>query len=184
MHSIKDIYYNPKFFTDEEIDAFCSKHEVSSTNNWIDAKVTGPQNYNPSFRKTKLKLLSPSSTDYFLMKFVFGVMEANHKKFKKDIKTYLLEALNLLKYTKDLDHFKMHNDNGGAPSKRQLSCIVFLSNEDYYEGGGLVFYGNKNKEGRFRLQTEKGTLIVFPSEMFHEVTPVTNGTRLSLVMWV
>ena len=29
----------------------------------------------------------------------------------------------------------------------------------------------------------KGTLIVFPSDTYHQVTPVTRGERRSLVSW-
>jgi PKHD-type hydroxylase len=30
---------------------------------------------------------------------------------------------------------------------------------------------------------EKGTLVFFPSFVWHRVTPVTSGTRYSLVLW-
>ena len=30
----------------------------------------------------------------------------------------------------------------------------------------------------------KGSIIVFPSFLYHQVTPITKGTRYSLVMWV
>ena len=30
----------------------------------------------------------------------------------------------------------------------------------------------------------KGSIIVFESKLIHEVTPVTSGTRYSLVKWV
>jgi len=29
----------------------------------------------------------------------------------------------------------------------------------------------------------KGSIVVFPSYVFHRVTPVTRGTRYSLVCW-
>ena len=31
--------------------------------------------------------------------------------------------------------------------------------------------------------TMQGTIIIFPSMLQHRVTPVTNGTRYSLVQW-
>jgi PKHD-type hydroxylase len=37
------------------------------------------------------------------------------------------------------------------------------------------------------LQTcarQKGSALLFPSYMLHRVTPVTSGTRKSLVLWV
>ena len=34
------------------------------------------------------------------------------------------------------------------------------------------------------MDKTQGTLIMFPSYVLHEVTPVTKGTRNSLVTWV
>ena len=31
--------------------------------------------------------------------------------------------------------------------------------------------------------SKKGSIIIFPSFNWHQVTPVTRGTRYSLVMW-
>lgn len=189
MYTEKDIRCVSNFFTDNEVDQFCEKQNVFSEDNWEDSTIINSTEhegkYDPAVRKAKVKYLYPTSTDPFLMKFVFGVIEANHTKFKKDSISPLRESLNLLKYTNNSSLFKMHIDSGSSSiSARQLSCIVILSKIADYEGGGLVFYGNERGAGRFRLHTEKGSLIVFPSDMFHEVTPITKGTRLSLIMWV
>ena len=34
------------------------------------------------------------------------------------------------------------------------------------------------------MPREQGQIIVFPSYTLHEVTPITKGTRYSLVSWV
>ena len=44
------------------------------------------------------------------------------------------------------------------------------------------FWGNTNlpmDEGVFK----QGTIIVFPSILLHTITPITQGTRYSLVQW-
>jgi len=71
---------------------------------------------------------------------------------------------------------------------RKLSMTVNLSKPEDYEGGNLRFdYGPhipKNEE-RFHDCIEirpQGSIIVFPSFIYHQVTPVTKGTRYSLVM--
>jgi SM-20-related protein len=33
------------------------------------------------------------------------------------------------------------------------------------------------------VQGETGALIAFPSEMLHEVTPITRGERFTIVSW-
>jgi len=63
---------------------------------------------------------------------------------------------------------------------RKLSLTVQLSDENSYEGGDLIFYdgssGDKAPRGR-------GSVIVFDSRVFHEITPITRGVRYSLVKW-
>lgn len=186
MFSQDDVYSFVNFFSEKEVDNFCERHQTNKDIDWVDAEITGDISYDPTIRKTKLKSLRHNRNDLFITKFVYGIVQANERKFKKNINTYFLENITLLKYSKDNDFFRIHCDSGedDRTSARQLSAIVPLSNTNEYEGGGLVFYGNKECENRFRLHTAKGSLIVFPSKMFHEVTPVTSGTRLSLVMWV
>ena len=56
--------------------------------------------------------------------------------------------------------------------------MSILLNDDY-EGGNFEFRGMGEEEC---LEGE-GTVIVFPSFNWHQVTPVTKGTRYSLVAW-
>ena len=62
-----------------------------------------------------------------------------------------------------------------------------LSNPNDYEGGNLEFDFRDNEEGsQPRVCKEirkKGSIIVFPSFVWHRVTPVTKGLRHSLVCW-
>jgi len=69
---------------------------------------------------------------------------------------------------------------------RKLSMTINLSDEDDYEGGNLRFDLGPHQKNRFLECTEirpKGSIIVFPSSIYHQVTPVKKGTRYSLVMW-
>ena len=56
-----------------------------------------------------------------------------------------------------------------------------------YEGGELEFdFLNKGRGSNIRVCKEvktKGSLVVFPSFLWHRVTPVIRGTRYSLVIW-
>ena len=69
------------------------------------------------------------------------------------------------------------NDNSIT---RKLSLTVQLSDEDSYEGGDLIFYNGSIKD---KSPRGKGSVIVFDSRLFHEITPVIKGTRYSLVKW-
>ena len=62
---------------------------------------------------------------------------------------------------------------------RKLSMTVNLNKPEDYDGGNLQFDSVPEVE-EIRAQ---GSIIIFPSYIYHQVTPVTRGTRYSLVMW-
>ena len=71
---------------------------------------------------------------------------------------------------------------------RKLSVTVSLSDETEYEGGDFEFdFRNKDAEkSQPQVCKEirpKGSIVVFPSFVWHRVKPVISGTRHSLVVW-
>ena len=64
---------------------------------------------------------------------------------------------------------------------RKLSFSVQLNDPKDYKGGELNLYTSEKPE---TMKKEQGTLILFPSFILHEVTPVTKGERNALVSWV
>ena len=98
-----------------------------------------------------------------------------------------LESLQYGEYREDDDggHFSKHvdalrvvaNHNG----YRKLSFSIQLSDPNEYEGGELLLHYGPSP---VPANKEQGTMIIFPSTMLHEVTPVTRGVRRSLVGWV
>ena len=72
---------------------------------------------------------------------------------------------------------------------RKLSVTVSLSDPKDYKGGELEFdfrQNDPNKKRQIRKCTEilpKGSLVVFPSFVWHRVCPVKSGERNSLVIW-
>ena len=87
-----------------------------------------------------------------------------------------------------------HNpDNPNTHGKiRKLSMTCQLTDGSEYEGGELEF-DFRNYDPHMRDEAKhlkqakeilpKGSIIVFPSFVWHRVKPVTKGTRYSLVMW-
>ena len=75
---------------------------------------------------------------------------------------------------------------------RKLSMTCQLTDGSEYEGGELEF-DFRNYDPHMRDETQhlkkakeilpKGSIIVFPSFIWHRVKPVTSGTRYSLVAW-
>ena len=60
----------------------------------------------------------------------------------------------------------------------KLTIIIFLSNEgEDYQGGEFKFFDGTHIEGK------EGRILILPSFYGHEVKPITNGHRYSLVTW-
>jgi SM-20-related protein len=97
------------------------------------------------------------------------------------------------------DFFAAHQDRGsdrrGAEfaQQREISVVIFLNDEtsedrpDTYEGGALTLFGlldsDDDRSVGLPVSGEAGALIGFPSEMLHEVTPITRGERFTVVSW-
>jgi len=85
---------------------------------------------------------------------------------------------------------KPYQEEGPTKGKiRKLSNIVQLTDPKEYEGGELEFDfrqydpDKKRKTQIAKEITPKGSIIVFPSFVWHRVKPVTKGLRYSLVNW-
>jgi PKHD-type hydroxylase len=97
-----------------------------------------------------------------------------------------------VRYPKDNGDGKKHSEKwifnpNYAGKIRKLSMTVNLTDPKNYKGGNLKFdFGPHAARGRYHTCTEirpRGSVIVFPSDRYHQVTPITSGTRYSLVMW-
>ena len=88
---------------------------------------------------------------------------------------------------------KTYSEKGNYYGKvRKLSMTCQLTDGSEYTGGELEFdfrnYDPHMREEAKHLKRAKeilpkGSIIVFPSFVWHRVKPVTKGTRYSLVMW-
>ena len=87
---------------------------------------------------------------------------------------------------------KPYQRQQGDPSNgkvRKLSVTLTLSDPKDYKGGELEFdFRNldPDKKPNIRKCKEilpKGSLVVFPADLWHRVCPVKKGSRYSLVIW-
>lgn len=95
------------------------------------------------------------------------------------------------------DFFVAHQDGNtgmlrsGREQSRNISVVIFLNRQsetallDAYSGGTLVFSDWRPPGGykSLNLHGEAGLLVAFRAETTHEVLPVTNGERFSIVSW-
>jgi PKHD-type hydroxylase len=112
------------------------------------------------------------------------MLEANNKYWKLNI-TDFGEVMRQMRYG-PTDHFKSwHVDHGpGDTAFRKLTMIVQLSDESEYTGGDFQFAGfpidNSPDFGPINPKA-KGCGIIFPTYVFHRVTPILSGERRTLV---
>ena len=96
-------------------------------------------------------------------------------------------------------YYGWHTDQVATPMKhpnkningkiRKLSLTLQLTDKTKYEGGDFQFKWIQNdKKDLLNIITvddakDVGTLIIFPSFVWHQVLPITKGKRESLVNW-
>jgi len=97
------------------------------------------------------------------------------------------EQIQLTAYDKD-GFYGWHQDWDTLnilPTVRKVSVIALLSDPSEFEGGQLqIDVGKFHANGGLDIEMKRGTVIAFPSFVFHQVTPVTSGKRYSAVCWI
>ncbi|EPA9107409.1 Fe2+-dependent dioxygenase [Acinetobacter nosocomialis] len=65
--------------------------------------------------------------------------------------------------------------------RTDLSCTLFLSEPEEYEGGDLVV---EDTYGYHEVKLPAGDMILYPSTSLHEVTAIASGCRIASFFWV
>ena len=139
---------------------------------------------NNANRSSKISWLKDKDLQKTLSHFVqFANKESNWY--------FSLKEFESLQYTiyNEGDFYNWHTDHHLKPYKnntvRKLSFTLCLNDE--YEGGDFEICDPHPEPDLYTTTTfkfKKGTIIVFPSHIWHRVKPVTKGIRKSLVGWV
>jgi PKHD-type hydroxylase len=132
--------------------------------------------------------------DWWIQRHIFPAIQEANIVAKWNLSITGHESMQFTKYNKG-QFYDWHYDSWVDPYKnntvRKLSVTVSLSDENDFEGGDLEFAiqdNNAREPLKKILRTchevrKKGSLVVFPSFLWHRVTPVIRGTRYSLVIW-
>ncbi len=188
LPSIKRKDFNPDFADYTWFKNFFNEEEVAKIRLLWDDNVAknaevnsaGKPQERDELRKSQIIFIKPGENDWIYERLSQACIQTNANRYKFEITGFQTE-LQLANYS-NTDFFEWHMDFGpGDVSNRKLSITVQLSDSDEYEGGDLQFMINKNIVNAPR---EKGTAIVFPSFSLHRVTPVTKGSRKSIVGWI
>ena len=71
--------------------------------------------------------------------------------------------------------------DGAGRVRTDISCTLFLSDPDDYDGGELVI---EDTYGTQRVKLPAGDLVLYPGTSVHRVEPITRGHRFGAYFWV
>lgn len=162
---------------------------------------------NPSVDESIRKTVIHTLPETLLVEY-----EKSFKKHQGKIEDFFSIALTtatkvqVLEYTKDAFYIKHADDSNELVNEegetigflqvapqRKISTILFTSSYDesaadkmHFSGGELIFNYLFDAQGELiRIRPKAGDILAFPSNPIysHEVLPVKEGYRLSLVQW-
>jgi len=167
-------------FSEEELDWLQNKAKEAVQK----AQVGGNKNgmVKDGIRRSELNWLPKTEESSWVFERLAGVVSnLNAKYFRFDL-TGFGEPLQLTNYCyTNQGTYKWHQDFGSEGPSRKLSLVLQLSNPNEYEGGELQLLTSSDPEA---IKKQRGLIVVFPSWTLHQVTPVTKGTRQTLVTWI
>jgi PKHD-type hydroxylase len=143
------------------------------------------QDGNQNNRNSKINWL----TNERLNKEMYSVINEHNKKAKWNFNIKEFEPLQYTVYEIN-DHYDWHIDNHKKPYPngyiRKISFTLCLN--ESYEGGEFEISNpnpkpDKHINIKFNDKFTLGTVISFPSFVWHKVNNVTKGTRKVLVGW-
>ena len=178
--------YWDDFFSEEElvvIEKYLDNHTLE------EAVVTGEANalcVEEKIRITSVSMIESGDNNKNLFDKLLYITDIINGHFYN----YDLLGFDHLQYTvydKVGSHYSYHMDmvlsaavTGVLQLPRKLSFSLILSNSDEYKGGEFEFLIGGDP---LKVEQKRGRIIAFPSYIIHRVTPVTSGTRKSLVFW-
>jgi PKHD-type hydroxylase len=141
--------------------------------------TTGGSDNDPR-RNSSVAFIHPSETTGWVFRKLATAVTATNQFFGFDL-THMLEGIQFTEYRAPGQKYGWHVDAAPGMSTRKLSLTIQLTDPDDYDGGDLQLNPNGDI---ITLEKVRGRAFVFPSWTLHQVTPVTRGTRHSLVVWV
>lgn len=170
-----------KAFNEQELnwlqDRAIKAEERANVGGGVDAE------YLMKVRRSKVSWInSTTETEWVFARLAHVISSLNSQFYRFEL-TGFGEALQLTHYDQsESGMYGWHQDYGGSrTASRKLSAVVQLTDPADYEGGNLqVMTGGVP----VNIRKQRGLIAVFPSYQLHQVTPVTQGSRQSLVSWI
>ncbi len=154
---------------------------------WIDGRATsGPQS---ALAKNNQQTPERSPITAQAREIVVSAITKNPQFVTASLPRRLYPP-NFNRYADKANAFGNHIDNAlrnmqgfGSSGylRTDMSCTVFLSEPQDYDGGELVI-ASASGENAYKLAA--GDLILYPASTVHRVNPVTRGARVACFFWI
>jgi PKHD-type hydroxylase len=147
----------------------------------INAGVSNKGELNAEIRESKVVWITPApEINWVYQRLTDIITRLNADYFRFDLFGFT-EGFQFTEYNAPGGHYGKHVDSMFNGTVRKLSFVLQLSDPKDYEGGELQIHLSDNPEA---MKKQQGTVVVFPSPTLHQVTPITEGRRYSLVGWI
>jgi PKHD-type hydroxylase len=166
-------------FTEAELNWLQQKAKAADQDAQVGERGNGK--INSSIRRSQVSWLDNNpNTKWVFEKLAHVASQLNSDYFRFDL-TGFGERLQLTNYDQSENGmYGWHQDYGNGIS-RKLSLSIQLTDPSEYEGGNLQVMTTGDP---VNVRKQRGLIAAFPSYLLHQVTPVTQGSRQSLVVWV
>ncbi|MDY0873550.1 Fe2+-dependent dioxygenase [Dongia rigui] len=171
----------PQVLTKEQV-SHCRERLASA--DWIDGRVTA--GLGSAKVKKNTQLPEDSAVAVELGDLILTALESNAIFVSAALPSRVFPPL-FNRYEVG-DGFGAHVDNAirqgldaEARIRTDLSCTLFLSAPDEYDGGELTV---DDTYGSHSVKLPAGDMVLYPSTSLHAVTPVTRGARIASFFWL
>ena len=175
------IHHIPNVLSKEQVAEF---RQMMETANWVGGKVTAGT-LSASVKQNQ-QLSEQDPLTHHLSELVIQAIW-KHPVFQAAALPCQIIPPLFNRYDKH-ESFGFHVDNsirlirGTAQQMRtDLSCTLFLSEPEEYEGGDLVI---EDTYGYHEVKLPAGDVVLYPATSLHEVSSIIRGTRFASFFWV
>src|SRR4051812_11249760 len=152
---------------------------------WEDGRTTAGEQ--AALAKHNQQLPESSEAAVQLRQLVLRGLERNATFFSATLPKQISPPM-FNRYGGATDRFDSHVDsavrylrNGAGRVRTDISCTLFLSEPQDYDGGELVI---EDVSGPKRIKLAAGDMVIYPGTSVHRVEPVTRGARTAAFFWI
>lgn len=152
---------------------------------WIDGRRSAGEQ--ALRQKNNEQLAQDSASATTLRALVLAALQRDALFFSAALPKKIFNPL-FNRYSGAANHYGAHVDGAVLRSRAteqwvrtDVSCTLFLSEPDEYDGGELVVH---DTYGQQAVKLQAGDAVLYPGTSVHEVRPVTRGARVASFFWI